>query len=135
MAGRKKAKTRFAVPDLGMTVNRRPARVGDAIRSELAMLLLRKIKDPRVESITISAVEVTPDLRTAVIYFSCADAAAAKAEEGLLSAQGFIRSHLAKQLALRHMPTLVFKYDLTASRHQEMAKIFREIENERQSSE
>ena len=132
---RKRAKTKYAIPELGAPVSRRPARVADTIRNEIAILLLRKIKDPRVANITITGVEVTSDLRTAFIYFSCQDEAVAKAEKGLASAQGFMRSSLAKQLALRYMPKLVFKHDLSVSRHQEMDRLFMEIENERQSSQ
>lgn len=135
MSRRGKAKSRYAVPDLGQPVNRRPARVADTIKSELAVLVLQEMRDPRVSGVTISKVDVTRDLRTAIVYFSCADSQIEKAAEGLASAQGFMRSYLAKQLSLRYMPKLVFKHDLTVSRHEEMNKLFKEIESERQSSQ
>ena len=132
---RKKSKSRYVVPELGRSVNRRPARVADAIRNELAMLFLRGVKDPRVAGVSISRVEVTADLRSAFIYFSCEESEKQKSEEGLASAQGFIRSYLAKNLSLRHVPKLVFEYDLSLVRQIEMDQILREIESERQSSQ
>ena len=132
--GRRKSKGRYALPEMGRSVNRRPARVADAIRNEVAMLLLREMKDPRVANVSITDVKVTDDLRSAIVYFSCGDDDVARAEEGLNSARGFVRSSLAKSLTLRYMPKLVFEYDLSVSRHQEMDRIFKEIEDERSRS-
>ncbi len=134
MSARKRTKKRFTLPDLGLpTGNRRPAKVAETLQNEIALLLLRKISDPRVTNITISGVKITDDLRTAFVFFSCSDDSVKSAEEGLASAQGFIRSCLSKKLALRYMPKLIFKHDLSVSHHDEMNRIFREIENDRQS--
>ncbi len=132
---RKKSKTQYALPELGQAANKkRPARVAETIRTRLAELMLRKMRDPRVYGTSITGVDMTPDLRTAVIYFTCAEGEEVNVQDGLDSAQGFLRSQLAKELALRYMPKLVFKHDLSISRHSEMGKIFREIEDERQST-
>lgn len=133
MAARKQTKTKYALVGLGPATSKRPAKVAGAIRENIAELLLRKIRDPRVAGITISTVDVAPDLRNATIYFYCAEGNEQKALEGLESAQGFLRSKLAKVLALRYMPVLVFKHDLSMSHQSEISRIFREIENERRS--
>lgn len=110
---------------------RRPARVADTIKSEIALLLQRKIKDPRLTQVTITNVAVTDDLATARVYFSVyEDSAAAAAGEGLLKATGFIRSHLAHVLSLRHVPKLLFQYDESLRQQADMERIFKEIEQE-----
>jgi len=135
MVARKKSKTQYALPELGKATSKRPARVAEIVRERLAELMLRKIRDPRVVGTTLTGVDMTPDLRTAIIYFACAEGEEVNVKEGLDSAQGFLRSQLAKELALRFMPKLVFKHDLSVSHHSEMDKLFKEIENERQSTQ
>lgn len=126
----KKTRSRFALPELGDKTPRRPARVADSIKSEIATLILRKIKDPRVYNVTITQVKVTTDLRRAWIYFSCLDQNVEEVAAGLDSAKGFIRSHLAREMGLRYVPELEFLHDLTINRMVEMDKIFHEIAEE-----
>lgn len=130
----KKSRARFTLPELGEKTGRRPARVADSIKNEIATLLLRKIKDPRVYNVTITEVKITPDLRRAWIYFSCLDENVEEVAAGLTSAKGFIRSHLAREMGLRHVPDLEFKHDLTIDRMVEMDKIFKEIAAEDDSA-
>jgi len=136
MAASRKAKSKYAVPELGRSPNRRPTRVAETIRGELSLLFLQKVKDQRLAGVSITRVEVTPDMRTAFIYFSClAEGELKTVEAGLASSRGFMRSYLAKILDLRHMPELLFKHDLSAVRQAEMDRILREIANERQAAE
>jgi ribosome-binding factor A len=130
----KKSRARFTLPELGEKTGRRPARVADSIKNEIATLLLRKIKDPRVYNVTITEVKITPDLRRAWIYFSCLDENVEEVAAGLTSAKGFIRSHLARAMGLRYVPDLEFKHDLTIDRMVEMDKIFKEIAAEDDSA-
>ena len=130
MSAPRKVKTKYAVPELGRLPNRRPTRVAEASRGELSMLLLQKVKDQRLTEVTITKVEVTPDMRSAFVYFNCPEGAIKLAEAGLARSRGFMRSHLAKALELRYMPELLFKYDLSAVRQAEMDRILREIGNE-----
>ncbi|MCA1766112.1 MAG: 30S ribosome-binding factor RbfA [Desulfobulbaceae bacterium] len=127
----KKSRSRFALPELGgRQEGRRPARVGDSIKQEVALLLMRKIKDPRLYNVTITQVKVTPDLRRAWIYFSCLDEDVKEVLAGLNSAKGFMRTHLAKVMGMRYVPNLEFQHDLAGERMAEMDKIFREIAKE-----
>ena len=109
--------------------NKRPKRVADMIKNEIALLLLRKVKDPRLTSVTIVTAEVTKDLRRAVVYYSVLgdDNQVKKAAEGLERAKGFIRSHLARELGMRVTPVLVFKHDLSMARQEEMERLLKEI--------
>lgn len=115
----------------GTGPKRRPARVADIIRAEIGLLLLRKINDPRVQSVTITKVVVTDDLRQAKVFFTVpGDEKAANAATGLTSAKGFIRTHLAKELGMRYVPELVFKQDLTLTSQEQMERLFKEIEED-----
>lgn len=123
----RKAKSRFTVPELGERVGRRPARVAEAIQEEVATLLIREIKDPRVGMAAITSVSVSPDLRQARVLFSCALEEVERVAEGLKSSKGFIRSHLAKKLGLRCVPDLDFRHDLRVEHQLEMETILKEI--------
>lgn len=94
---------------------RRVKRVGETLREALAELILREVKDPRVRSVTITAVKVTNDLATARARFRCLgdDAAQRQCLAGLRSAGGFLREQLQRRLQLRRAPNLVFEIDST----------------------
>jgi ribosome-binding factor A len=95
-----------------MTV-RRAERVGEAVRDVIADMLLREIKDPRIGMITLTAVELTDDLKHAKVYFSCVGDQGERERSlyGLRSAAGFIRAHVARRLKLRYAPEIVFQFD------------------------
>ena len=117
--------------------HKRPKRVADMIKNEIALLLLRKVKDPRLIHVSIVTTEVTRDLRKAIVYYSVlGDEKQVKdAAEGLARAKGFIRSHLARELGMRATPDLVFKLDLSMVHQQEMERLFKEINTDDKSSE
>ncbi len=131
MSKRRKKSGNYTLPELGRRVNRRPNRVADAIRNELSTLLLYESQDPRLVGVSLSNVEVSPDLRTAFIYYSCREEELKNVQAGLNSAKGFMRSSLAKRMSLRHTPQLIFKYDVSVVYQEEMNKIFRELANDR----
>ncbi|GAA6172843.1 30S ribosome-binding factor RbfA [Colwellia sp. KU-HH00111] len=92
----------------------RTDRVGQQIQKEIAVILMREIKDPRLSMTTVSAVEVTRDLAYAKVFvtFFNDNADEIKASlEVLAEAEGYIRSLLGKRLRARIMPHLRFVYD------------------------
>lgn len=93
--------------------NYRPTRVGELLQAEIADLLLRQLKDPRLSMATISRVDVTPDLREARVYVSRVGSESEQKEtmEGFGRAVGFIRGQLGKRLKLRYTPSLTFLLD------------------------
>lgn len=109
--------------------------MADTIQYEIGMLLLRKIKDPRVKNVTVVGVKVTDDLRRAVVYYSLiGEEEADRAAAGLASAKGFIRSYLARELGMKYVPELEFKRDYSMSRQEEMERLLRELkENDDES--
>lgn len=100
-----------------MRENGRADRVGDEIRSVVASALLLETRDERLQQVQVTAVRVSPDLTVAKVYWVVvASQAPSKAEvdrtsKALAAAAGFLRSHVAKNLRLRAVPTLSFAYD------------------------
>lgn len=96
----------------------RAERVADQIRMEVADILMRKIKDPRVRSVTVTDVELTKDLRIARVFVTTMEQN--KDErlvfDGLAKASGFVRAELGRRLALRYLPELIFMKDISGPR-------------------
>jgi len=105
----------------------RSDRVADLLLETLAELLAREIRDPRVQSINLTGVRVTKDLRHARVFFNVFGAAveASEAMAGLQHASGFIRSKLGKQLKLRFVPSLEFVYDQTEAEAQRIESLLK----------
>ncbi len=92
----------------------RTDRVGQQIQKEIAVILMREIKDPRLSMTTVSAVEVTRDLAYAkvfVTFFNDNEDEIKASLDVLSEAEGYIRSLLGKRLRARIMPHLRFVYD------------------------
>ena len=122
----------FKLPGLGRPESSRPKRVAEAIKNELSVLLLRDVSDPRLSGVSVSRVEVTPDLKQAKIYFSVPVGIDSKpAGKGMKQARGFLRSHLAKALNMRYTPDLLFYFDNINEEVQRINDLFRKIEEER----
>lgn len=98
--------------------SKRATRVADQIRMEVAEILMRKVRDPRLRDVTITDVAVTNDLRLARIYYTTLINGHSDRElaEGLAKANGFIRSELGQRLEIRYTPELVFHRDVSGPR-------------------
>ena len=91
----------------------RQERVQRLLREEISQLLLRRLKDPRLHLVSLTDVEVSPDLRSARVFVSVLGDAAYKEQalKALRGAAGFVREALRKTLRLRHIPELQFFLD------------------------
>lgn len=92
---------------------RRPERLGHQIRVELAELISREVKDPRIGFATITRVEMTADLHHARVFVSVLGSPQEQQStlEGLSSATGFLRHEIGHRLALRRVPEIAFVLD------------------------
>jgi ribosome-binding factor A len=94
----------------------RHQRLESEIQRVLAALIAREVKDPRVGNVTVTSVNVAPDMSTARVYFT--PFASLQAPEqvgaGLTRAAGFLRGELGRRLGLRHAPRLEFVFDQSA---------------------
>lgn len=97
-----------------MTMHRRE-RVEHLLRAELADLLLREARDPRLRSVVVSGVRMTADLRQARVFFRLIDDPPdpRAAQAALARATPFLRGAVARSLGLRVTPELQFEYDRT----------------------
>ncbi|MGY2704163.1 30S ribosome-binding factor RbfA [Nocardioides sp. HB32] len=96
--------------------NPRVRKIADRIQVIVAEMLERRIKDPRLGFVTITDVRVTGDSQQATIFYTVLDAgeddsAREASAAALESAKGLLRSEVAKQLGMRHAPTLTFIHD------------------------
>jgi ribosome-binding factor A len=93
--------------------NPRARRLGEQIQRELTELLRRDVKDGRIGNVTITAVSVSGDLRTARVHYLVFGKSGPdpKVQRGLESAAGFLRNALSRSLMIRYTPTLSFELD------------------------
>src|ERR1700752_1272352 len=89
----------------------RTQRIGEQIRRELADLIVRDLRDPRIGMVTISDVDVSPDLAHAKVFFTVIAAPAAEAADGLNAASSHLHHVLFKRLQMRTVPRLRFVHD------------------------
>ena len=105
--------------------NPRARRLGEQIQRELTLLLRRDVKDERIGNVTITAVDVTGDLRTARVYYLVfgKDGPDLNVQRGLESAAGFLRNALSKALMIRYTPTLSFELDTSIEHGVRLTKL------------
>lgn len=107
----------------------RPERLAALIQETLADALVTELKDPRVGFVTITGVRVSSDGTHAAVRVSVmgSEEEKARAMEGLESARGFLRSHLARTLSLRTAPELQLELDRTLEQAQRIDRLLAEI--------
>ena len=98
----------------------RSYQVADQIQRDLAELIARELKDPRVGMVTLQGVEVTPDYAHAKVHFSVLTGDPVETADGLNQAAGFLRNGLFKRLHIHTVPTLHFIYDRTPEHASDM---------------
>jgi ribosome-binding factor A len=106
----------------------RMRRVDEAVREVLSDAITREIKDPRVGFVTVTDVNTSPDLRHARVYVSIlgTEGARKRSLDGLRSAHGFLQGRVARELRIKHTPTLDFLIDDTAERAQRVSRLLEE---------
>jgi ribosome-binding factor A len=115
-------------------MSRRTERVAEQIQSEVARVLRTEATDPRIGLVTITRVDVAPDLSHALIFWSALASddpdALARVEAGLDSAAPFLRRRLAEALPLRRMPELRFRFDPSLALGSQTLRVLRELEDD-----
>jgi ribosome-binding factor A len=111
---------------------KRADRVADLVKMEIADLLLKQVRDPRIGSVTITGVKVTDDLRTARVFFVelGKDQCSEEVRAGLGKATGFLRRELGRRLQLRCVPELLFAYDPSFAYGNRIERLISEIHRE-----
>ncbi len=110
-------------------MTRRTRQVGELLREELDDIIRKEVKDPRIGFMSITRVEVPPDLRTARVFVSVlgTDEERVKTLAALRSGAGFIRFHLKPRLRMRQIPELEFRDDRSMEYAQQISETLREV--------
>ena len=104
----------------------RSERVAQMVNRHLAVILRSQVKDPRVAELTITEVEVTKDLRQAKVFVTSLQDEEVDIEgamEAVDRASGFLRRTLAREIDLRHCPSLIFVYDNSIAQGAKMSAL------------
>ena len=109
--------------------SRRVLKAAEAIREVVGMAILADLKDPRIEHVTVTGVEVTPDMREAKVYVSImgSDAHQRTCLHGLQSAAGFLQQKIAKRIDTRYTPRLRFELDMGVKRSIAISRMLDEV--------
>lgn len=112
-------------------MSRRTSRVNDLLQEELANLILRDVKDPRVSQglLSITEVVVSPDLHHAIVFVSHLGSAAERADalNGLAQASHFLHRELMRRLNMRNVPELSFRFDPSIERGARLGALISEV--------
>lgn len=110
----------------------RQQRVESQLQRVVAELISREIRDPRVGSVTITAVDVVPDMSVARVFFVPFgdEHPVDEVREGLARAAGFLRGEVGRRLGLRHAPRLEFAFDESIDRGAALGALIREAVRE-----
>jgi ribosome-binding factor A len=112
-----------------MAQGSRPDRVADQIRSELAMLLAREVHDPGIGFVTLTRVQITPDLGSARVLYTALgdDATRKKSQQALERAAPFLRRQIGARLRLKRAPELRFIHDDSIAGQDRIERLLNEL--------
>lgn len=111
----------------------RPRRVAQALKEELSRIIHEELKDPRMGFVTVTAVNVTKDLRRVRVSYSVYgdEEAKKKTKQALASASGFIRRLIGERIRLRLVPEIVFELDRTVEYVDTVERLLDKIKREK----
>ena len=106
-------------------------RVNKAIKEEVSNIVLREVKDPRLQFVTITHVDVSRDLQHARVYFTVLgnEEKTREAQSGLNSAKGFIRRLVGQRVNMRYTPEIEFIFDKSVEYGMQIEEILGKIRN------
>ena len=109
--------------------SRRSQRVADVVRAELSHLLLLEAHDPDLHRVTVTDVEMPPDLKSARVFFSClgGDDEREKAGQALRRAAGYLRREVGQRCQLRYAPELHFISDRSLERGARIEELLQQV--------
>jgi ribosome-binding factor A len=107
---------------------KRPTRVAELLRERIALILLHKSADPRLKELTITEVEMSPDLKQARVFYVAREGADLEQVQAALDrAAGFLKQEVAKEHLLRLMPEFLFLPDKGWERAARLERLFKEL--------
>ena len=117
--------------------SRRLLKAAEAIREVVGMAILADLQDPRIQDVTVTGVEVAPDMRQAKVYVSVMGSESKQnlSLRGLQSAAGYLQSKVAKRIDTRYTPRLQFVLDQGVKKQIEVSQILRRVLNDDRPAE
>ena len=106
--------------------------MAESIHKEISSLLINGLRDPRIGFVTITAVDVSPDLRQAKVFYTVmgSETERVKTQSGLVSCTSFIRQQIGRHLRLRYVPDIRFEYDASFDYGQHIEQLLRDVKSD-----
>jgi len=119
------------------TMSQRVQRVAEGIKQEIGKIIHGELKDPRIGFVTITKVDLSPDLRYASVYFSLLGTKKElrDTQVGLARSAGFIRKLLGRRMKLRYTPQVAFRLDEGVEYSIRISEVLEKIKNKGKSNE
>jgi ribosome-binding factor A len=118
--------------------SQRQRKVAELLHEEISMLIQYGVEDARLEFVTVTGVEVSPDLRQARVYVTALDEMTEADTKAILTglgkAAGYFRQELAQTLSLRYIPQLIFKFDTSLERGDRVEALLDTLKHEETNS-
>lgn len=111
---------------------KRSEKVAEAIHEIVSAILVRGMKDPRIGFVTVTGVKVSDDLHLATVYYTVVGSDTEKEEtaRGLDHARGFFRTAIGRELRMKYVPDVIFRYDSSVEYGSRIDSILRAIAQE-----
>jgi ribosome-binding factor A len=108
---------------------RRLLKAAEAVRGVVSMAILTQVRDPRVQDVTVTGVEMAPDMRSAKVVVSIMGSPAKQelALRGLSNSAGFLQAKIAERIDTRYIPKLRFEIDAGVKHSLEIARVLGEV--------
>lgn len=109
--------------------SRRVLKAAEAVREVVSMAILTDLRDPRIQGVTVTHVEVSPDMRLAKVYVSIMGSEPTQklCLKGLQSSAGFLQQKISKRIDTRYTPVIKFELDLGVKKSIAVAKTLHDI--------
>ena len=109
--------------------SRRVLKAAEAIREVVGMAILADLKDPRIQNVTVTHVEVSPDMRQAKVYVSVMgdEKAQQLSLHGLQSSAGYLQQKIAKRIDTRYTPRIMFELDMGVKKSIAIARLLEDV--------
>jgi ribosome-binding factor A len=115
---------------------KRSQRVSDLLREEIADIIMRRLKDPRLGFVTVTGVDITEDLKIARVFVSVLKEEERETTLDILnSAKSFIRSEVAKRVRMKTIPSIIFMIDESIEYGARIDRLLKEIKEHSEERE
>jgi ribosome-binding factor A len=116
--------------------SRRVLKAAEAVREVVSMAILTDLRDPRIQGVTVTHVEVSPDMRLAKVYVSIMGSETTQklCLKGLQSSAGFLQQKISKRIDTRYTPVIKFELDMGVKKSIAVAKTLHDVLPESENS-